>query len=130
MVSFIYKTVGAAVAAYLLAQQIECPPLAIPLIIDAAVAVGTAGATFGIDVASNAISNSGGGKLKLKQRQTFSAPAGVPQFEFDRCYHDLASVTVRVQGPIGNNGERAYHMIARRILRRLSYLQCHRYAIG
>ena len=103
MVSFIYKTVGAAVAAYLLAQQIECPPLAIPLIVDAAVAVGTAGAAFGIDVASNAIS--GGGKLKLKKRQTFSAPAGVPQFEFDRCYHDLASVTVRVQVPVGNNGE-------------------------
>lgn len=105
MGSFIYKAIDAAVVAYLLSQQIERPPLAIPLIVDVAIAVGTAGVGFGIDVASNAISV--GNKLKLKKRQNFRAPAGVPQLEFDRCYHDLASVTIRCQAPIAKNGEQA-----------------------
>lgn len=106
MVSPIYKTVGAAVAAYLLAQQIQCPPVAIPLITSAALLTTAGVGTFAIDVASNVIQSRG--RRDLNERQTFTAPAGVPQFEFERCYTDLAqSVPIKVQGPVSNNGEQS-----------------------
>jgi hypothetical protein len=102
MVSSTYKTIGTAVAASLLAQPIVCPVVSIPLITSAALTTTVGVATFGIDVASNVISPP---DPSVKKRQTFTAPTGVPQFEFERCSTDLAKVTIKVQGPVGNHGE-------------------------
>lgn len=109
MVSFNVKAMGGAAAVYLLAQQCQCPPLAVPLFISAAAqvaaAVGSAGAEIaGAVIAANAKrSGKHGG---VAERQVFTAPPGVPQFEFDRCTEDLAqeSVSLYVQGPVSNNG--------------------------
>ncbi|EMR68412.1 hypothetical protein UCREL1_4567 [Eutypa lata UCREL1] len=109
MVSFNVKAMGGAAAVYLLAQQCQCPPLAVPLFISAAAqvaaAVGSAGAEIaGAVIAANAKrSGKHGG---VGERQVFTAPPGVPQFEFDRCTEDLAqeSVSLYVQGPVSNNG--------------------------
>ncbi|KAK0390639.1 hypothetical protein NLU13_0143 [Sarocladium strictum] len=115
MVSPNLKTLGGAAAAYLALQQVQCPPIAVPLITSAALQVaaqvGSAGASFaGAIIAANV---GGGGRKRMatvinqnKKRQEFEAPPGVPQFEFDRCYNDLSqeSVTVNVQGPVNNNG--------------------------
>lgn len=105
MVFPISKTIGAAVAACLLAQQIRCPPVAIPLITSAALLTGAGVGTFAVDVASNAI-NPQDRRRDLDERQTFTAPAGVPQFEFERCYTDLGQgVSIIIKGPVSNNGE-------------------------
>ncbi|TKX24026.1 hypothetical protein C1H76_3964 [Elsinoe australis] len=109
MGSFGIKTIGAAVAAYFALQQTQCPPIAVPLFVSAAAqtaaAVGSAGASFAGAIIG---ANVGGGerKIRLGRRQAIQAPAGVPQFEFERCYTDLAqeSVTINVQGPVQNNG--------------------------
>lgn len=93
-----------------MAQQVQCPPIAVPLITAAALqtaaSVGSAGASFaGAIVVANA---SGADKLSYRNlRQDFTAPEGVPQEEFDHCYNDLSqeSVTVDVQGPVNNNGK-------------------------
>ncbi|KAK7409256.1 hypothetical protein QQX98_008566 [Neonectria punicea] len=110
MVSISFKTLGGATAVLLLAQQCQCPPIAVPLFVSAALqtaaAVGSAGASFaGAIIAANV----GGGKRRavlFGRQQQFTAPAGVPQQEFDRCYNDLAqeSVHINVQGPVNNNG--------------------------
>jgi hypothetical protein len=105
---FSLKTVGGAIAAYLLAQQCQCPPIAIPLITSAALqtaaAVGSAGAGFAGAIVG---ANVGNKRTILESRQTFTAPPGVPQQEFDRCSNDLAqpTVSVNVQGPVSNNGK-------------------------
>ncbi|KAF4980508.1 hypothetical protein FZEAL_3496 [Fusarium zealandicum] len=111
MVSFSIKTVTGVTAALLMAQQCQCPPIAVPLFISAAAqtaaAVGSAGASFaGAIIAANA---GGGKRAVLYGRQSpIQAPAGVPQQEFERCYTDLsqASVAINVQGPVQNNGIR------------------------
>lgn len=108
MVSITFKTLSGAAAVYMLSQQVQCPPIAIPLITSAALqtaaAVGSAGASFaGAIIGANV-----GGKKRsvLNRRQEFVAPPGVPQFEFDRCYNDLSqeSVSINAQGPVQNNG--------------------------
>lgn len=108
MVSFTYKTVGAVIAIYLLAQQTECPMVAVPLITSAALTTGAAVTTFAIDVASAAINppDLRRRQTNLRRRQTIVAPTGVPQFEFDRCYTDLSKATaINIKGPVGNRGE-------------------------
>jgi hypothetical protein len=109
MISSTYKIIGAAVAAYLLAQQIECPVVAIPLITSAALTTAASVTTFGIDVSVSNVISLQDPRVKerssVKKRQTFTAPTGVPQFEFERCSTDLAKVTIKVQGPVGNHGE-------------------------
>jgi hypothetical protein len=112
MVSTNIKALGGAAAAYFMVQQVQCPPIAIPLITSAALqtaaAVGSAGASFaGAIVAANV--GGGGRKARgflINKRQEFVAPEGVPQFEFDRCYNDLANpdIAVNVQGPVSTNG--------------------------
>lgn len=108
MVSLTLKTVAGAGAVYMMTQQVQCPPIAIPLITSAALqtaaAVGSAGASFAGAIIANNVGKKRG--VNLDERQEFTAPPGVPQFEFDRCYNDLAqeSVTVTVNGPVNNNG--------------------------
>ncbi|KAF7556213.1 hypothetical protein G7Z17_g1642 [Cylindrodendrum hubeiense] len=107
MVAFPSKAIGGVIAAYLLAQQCQCPPLAIPLITSAALqvaaAVGSAGASFAGAIVGAHFSKK---SIIIDRRQAFVAPAGVPQQEFDRCYNDLAqeSVAITVNGPVSNNG--------------------------
>ncbi|KAI4597281.1 hypothetical protein KJ359_004386 [Pestalotiopsis sp. 9143b] len=36
----------------------------------------------------------------------WSAPPGVPQYNFDMCADDLAKTTITVYGPVSNNGVR------------------------
>jgi hypothetical protein len=102
------KAVGGAAAVYLLGQQVQCPFIAIPLIGDAVAMtvaqVGSAAASFGGAIAAGHFA----GKRDLQGRDTFvTAPAGVPQYNFDMCAESLAdpAVTVTVTGPVQNNGQ-------------------------
>lgn len=102
------KAVGGAAAVYLLGQQVQCPFVAIPLIGDAiamtVAQVGSAAASFGGAIAAGHFA----GKRDLEGRDTFvTAPAGVPQYNFDMCAESLSNpaVTVTVTGPVQNNGE-------------------------
>lgn len=110
MVSFNIKAMGGAAAVYLLAQQCQCPPLAVPLFISAALEVGAAIGSAGAEIAGAVIAanakRSGRHGDGVAERQGFTAPPGVPQFEFDRCTADLAqeSVSLYVQGPVSNHG--------------------------
>lgn len=104
------KAVGGAAAVYLLGQQVQCPFIAIPLIGDAVAMtvaqVGSAVASFGGTIAAGHFA--GSGKRDLEGRDTFvTAPAGVPQYNFDMCAESLSNsaVTVTVTGPVQNNGE-------------------------
>ncbi|CAG7946117.1 unnamed protein product [Penicillium nalgiovense] len=101
------KAVGGAAAVYLLGQQVQCPFVAIPLIGDAiamtVAQVGSAAASFGGAIAAGHFA----GKRDLEGRDTFvTAPAGVPQYNFDMCAESLSNpaVTVTVTGPVQNNG--------------------------
>ncbi|OQD79782.1 hypothetical protein PENANT_c044G06847 [Penicillium antarcticum] len=103
------KAVGGAAAVYLLGQQVQCPFIAIPLIGDAVAMtvaqVGSAVASFGGAIAAGHFA--GSGKRDLEGRDTFvTAPAGVPQYNFDMCAESLSNsaVTVTVTGPVQNNG--------------------------
>ena len=103
MISFAHKAIGTAIAAYLLAQQIECPPVLVPLIAGTAVPA-IAGAAL-LDKSGLVVQVPDSGRHKRQARPT--APAGVPQFEFDRCCTDLANGgLIKIQGPVGNNGKR------------------------
>lgn len=109
MVSLSYKAIGGAVATYLLVQPCPAPPLAIPLITDAALqvtaAVGSAGASFAGAIVG---ANVGGKRYVVDGRaEKITAPAGVPQQEFDRCANDMGqgNVKVTVKGPVQNNGK-------------------------
>ncbi|KAI1777285.1 hypothetical protein F4818DRAFT_439643 [Hypoxylon cercidicola] len=109
MVAFSYKAIGGAVAAYLLAQQCQCPPLAIPLFVDAALqvtaAVGSAGASFAGAIVGANVGSKGSRRGIVDMRQKITAPSGVPQQEFDRCTNDMAQgAKIHVQGPVKNNG--------------------------
>jgi hypothetical protein len=102
------KAVGGAAAVYLLGQQVQCPFIAIPLIGDAiamtVAQVGSAAASFGGAIAAGHFA----GKRDLQGRDTFvTAPAGVPQYNFDMCAESLSdpAVTVTVTGPVQNNGK-------------------------
>ncbi|KAI1075179.1 hypothetical protein F5B20DRAFT_585587 [Whalleya microplaca] len=91
----------------------QCPaPVAIPALGSLAagtIAAGASGAVAG--GVSGAIAAS---KDKRRHARAFgdrvrradppTAPEGVPQEEFDRCFSDLAGVNVNVQGPVQNNG--------------------------
>lgn len=116
MVSFTVKATGAGAAAFLLAQQVQCPPLAIPLITSAALQVaaqvGSAGASFAGAIVAGHFADKKRDTTRVvrnrhSRRQDFVAPPGVPQHEFDRCYNDLSSedVYVTVEGPVETNGE-------------------------
>ncbi|KAL4906359.1 hypothetical protein BDW74DRAFT_177373 [Aspergillus multicolor] len=107
MVSF--KILGAATAAYLLGQQVQCPFIAIPLVADAVAMtvaqVGSAAASFGGAIAAAHFAKARG--LPLSGRAVaITAPAGVPQYNFDMCVDSLMdpAVTVTVTGPVQNNG--------------------------
>ncbi|KAI9923877.1 hypothetical protein ASPWEDRAFT_170489 [Aspergillus wentii DTO 134E9] len=113
MVSFPLKAIGATVAAYLVAQQCQCPQVAIVPAIDAALqigaAVGSAGASFGGAIVGAHFGNKERRGELLEIRGDFKAPPGVPQQEFDRCANDLSkeSVKINVKGPVENHGVRA-----------------------
>lgn len=94
MVSF--KNIGAAAAAsYLVAQQCRCPLPAITLLVSSALtAVGEV--VKEVTVRSD--------RPTLYSRQA-TAPPGVPQFEFDRCYVDMAAANIVVHGPVSNRGK-------------------------
>ncbi|KAH7322536.1 hypothetical protein B0I35DRAFT_407011 [Stachybotrys elegans] len=106
------KSLAGLAAAALLLQQCQCPPVAIPLWISAAAMTAAAVGSAGAEIAGAVIANNG--RVKVKRAVLFGrqdglpveAPAGVPQFEFERCYTDLAQETVslNVQGPVNNNG--------------------------
>ncbi|RYP46499.1 hypothetical protein DL768_007295 [Monosporascus sp. mg162] len=109
MRSFSLKAIGGAAAVYLLAQQCQCPPVAIPLIVSASLQTAAAVGAAGAEIAGAIIAANVGRDIKVRNingRQQFVAPPGVPQFEFDRCYNDLAlaGVSLYVQGPVSNNG--------------------------
>lgn len=102
------KAVGGVAAVYLLGQQVQCPFIALGLIADAVAVtvaqVGSAGAIFGGAIAAAHFSKA----RDLEGRDTkITAPAGVPQYNFDMCSKSLSdpAVTVTVTGPVENNGE-------------------------
>jgi hypothetical protein len=102
------KAVGGAAAVYMLGQQVQCPFVAIPLIGDAVAMtvaqVGSAAASFGGAIVAGHFAKRGGFDIRDTK---VTAPAGVPQYNFDMCAESLAdpSVTVTVTGPVQNNGE-------------------------
>ena len=110
MVSFAIKTIAGTAAAALIAQQAMCPPVAIVAFSSAALITAGRVADFGVNVAGSAISNSGGRRsvpLNTRQEHGIQAPAGVPQFEFDRCVSDAGrGGVITIDGPIQNNGVR------------------------
>ncbi|KAL9617648.1 MAG: hypothetical protein Q9160_007565 [Pyrenula sp. 1 TL-2023] len=99
--------IGGAISLSFLAQQCQCPPVAIPPITSAALqtaaALGSAGASFAGAVIGANHQGKGG---HHRARQAFIAPPDVPQQEFDRCYNDLSqpATHVYVQGPVSHNG--------------------------
>ncbi|KXG47243.1 uncharacterized protein PGRI_011130 [Penicillium griseofulvum] len=101
------KAVGAGAAVYMLGQQVQCPFVAIPLIGDAiamtVAQVGSAAASFGGAIVGAHFSKA----RDLQGRDSkITAPAGVPQYNFDMCADSLTdpAVTVTVNGPVENNG--------------------------
>ncbi|KAK4460485.1 hypothetical protein QBC42DRAFT_180850 [Cladorrhinum samala] len=118
MPSFTVKVVGAAAAAYLVAQQVQCPIIAIPLITSAALQTAALVGSAAVEIAGAVIACELGGcndkrdlgatrrRGMLQSRQAFTAPPGVPQEEFDRCFNDLANpaAKVTVNGPVESNG--------------------------
>ncbi|KAK3196668.1 hypothetical protein K4F52_000012 [Lecanicillium sp. MT-2017a] len=109
---FSSKAIGGTAAIYLLGQQVQCPPLAIPLIIDAAAqvaaAVGSAGASFAGAIISSQVGKRDGLDGAILDARDVQAPPGVPQYNFDLCRDDLAkeSVHLTVNGPVSNHGIR------------------------
>lgn len=108
---FSSKAIGGTAAIYLLGQQVQCPPLAIPLIIDAAAqvaaAVGSAGASFAGAIISSQVGKRDGLDGAILDARDVQAPPGVPQYNFDLCRDDLAkeSVHLTVNGPVSNHGK-------------------------
>ncbi|KAJ5319086.1 hypothetical protein MYU51_013869 [Penicillium brevicompactum] len=105
------KAVGAAAAVYMLGQQVQCPQIAIPLIADAVAMtvaqVGSAAASFGGAIAAGHFAGGARDVWLVQGRDTqVTAPAGVPQYNFDMCVESLSdpAVSVTVSGPVENNG--------------------------
>lgn len=122
MASYSYKIIGAAVAAYLVAQQTECPPAIVGVSVAAAAAAAAPGVaaagTAGLTALGFILEPNDPAKVK-RQTQTNPAkpgvaPPGVPQVEFDRCNNDLRGLTINVKGPVKNNGEQKYESITLR----------------
>ncbi|KAF7515928.1 hypothetical protein G7054_g14370 [Neopestalotiopsis clavispora] len=44
--------------------------------------------------------------IYARDDEPWTAPAGVPQYNFDMCAEDLSKTTIHVQGPVSNNGVR------------------------
>lgn len=106
------KAVGAAAAVYMLGQQVQCPQIAIPLIADAVAMtvaqVGSAAASFGGAIAAGHFAGGARDVWLVQGRDTqVTAPAGVPQYNFDMCVESLSdpAVSVTVSGPVENNGK-------------------------
>jgi hypothetical protein len=110
--TYIKAAAGAIAAAGFMSQQVQCPPIAIPLITTAVALAARAGIEFAISVGGEVAKCKHGGCKRdleavsgiISARQVFTAPPGVPQFEFDRCATDLARVSLTVTGPIERNG--------------------------
>ncbi|KAI9375086.1 hypothetical protein BJX61DRAFT_540112 [Aspergillus egyptiacus] len=103
-----FKAIGAAAAVYLLGQQVQCPFVVAPLVADAVAMtvaqVGSAAASFGGAIAAAHFARDL--PHGFERRQVITAPAGVPQYNFDMCVDSLMdpAVTVTVTGPVNNNG--------------------------
>ncbi|KAK4175525.1 hypothetical protein QBC36DRAFT_291401 [Triangularia setosa] len=124
MPSFTTKAVGVALAiSYLSVQQVQCPPLFIGPILTVVGAV----AGFGIEVTGAVLACTLGDCTEDKRRDLSgvrarmlkarpilagrqaaapTAPEGVPQQEFDRCFTDINGKTIDLAGPVENNGIR------------------------
>ncbi|KAK0666936.1 hypothetical protein QBC41DRAFT_145274 [Cercophora samala] len=119
-------TKAAAVAlaiGYLSVQQVQCPPVFIGPILTvvgavAGFAVEVTGAVLKCELGGcednrrRGLAGLGARMLKARpilfgrQATPPTAPEGVPQFEFDRCFNDINGQTINLAGPVENNGIR------------------------
>ncbi|KAK4649987.1 hypothetical protein QC762_703415 [Podospora pseudocomata] len=125
MPSFTTKAAAVALAlSYFSVQQVQCPPVFIGPILTVVGAV----AGFAVEVTGAVLqcelgdctddrrrSVAGGLRARMlkarpiltgRQATPPTAPEGVPQFEFDRCFNDINGGSVLLEGPVENNGIR------------------------